>query len=197
MKNEDGSHQDSNAFCPDVVTYWILGVLQRPRSIGWNPVGQFAKWMLAPRIIAATGIVATWPVVMQTWLLLDTSRLENMKTFTTSIAFIWLHIFLEGSSYLYKMTPSTIPMIEHKAASQPHLKKTLTPKRISYIHIILYPFVDQSNTRNATISWQHSTVREQKLLHRQCCASGMQWNPGLLTGKQKGLTRWVGGEDSQ
>ena len=27
--------------------------------------------------------------------------------------------------------------------------------------------------------------------------SGMQWNPGLLTGKQKGVTRWVGGEDSQ
>lgn len=80
------------------------------------------------------------------------SRLENMKRFTTlhedehSIAFIWLHIFLEGSFYLYEMTPqvspSTIPMIEHKAASQPHLKKTLTPKRISYIYIILCPFVD-------------------------------------------------------
>ena len=75
------------------------------------------------------------------------SRLENMKRFTTlhedehSIAFIWLHIFLEGSFYLYEMTPSIpqvpFPWLNTKLQANLILRRLL-PQNVYHISISFY-----------------------------------------------------------
>ena len=89
------------------------------------------------------------------------------------------------------------PWLNTKLQANLILRKPL-PQNVYHVSISFYVHL----WINQTQEMQPSHDNIAPCANKNSCIvsvapSGMQWNPGLLTGKQKGVTRWVGGEDSQ